>query len=69
MFLVLDTESRGWYFRLVFGSSQVQITARRQAILSDVFVVLQNPSRQLPGYFLKLDHSRFLIFPFKLADH
>jgi hypothetical protein len=62
MFLVLDTESSGWYFRLVFGSSRVQITARRQAILSDVFVVLQNPSRQL-------DHGRFLIFPFKLAVH
>jgi hypothetical protein len=63
------SQSTGYHFCLVFGRSLVQITSRRPATLTEVFVIFLSRFRQILGQYLKLGHSRFLSRPFQFIIH
>jgi hypothetical protein len=48
---------------------QVQIISGAPDILTELFVVLLSPSRQMLGYHLKLKHGRFLPHSFQVFIH
>jgi hypothetical protein len=50
------------------GKSRVQISARRQVILR-FFMVFLSSCMQMPGWYLKLCHDRFITHPFQLTIH
>jgi hypothetical protein len=61
--MIKDTESRGRVANTTASySGELGFKSRRGDRLSwlEFFVVSLSPSRQIPGYYLKLDHDRFL---------
>jgi hypothetical protein len=47
----------------------IQISAQRQAILTEFLVLFLSTSTKIPGYNLELGHDRFLLYPFEFIYH
>jgi hypothetical protein len=50
-------------FCFVFGRSRFQISARRLHILTEIIVVLLDPTRLIPGWYVKISHVCSVCFP------
>jgi hypothetical protein len=54
---------------MVFGISQVLISAWRPAVLIEVSHSFHHSFRQMLEYYLKLGHDLFLLYPFQFIIH
>jgi hypothetical protein len=59
---LLNVAASGQQSCFEFGSSRVQISTARQAVMAEIFMVLHNSSRQSQEQHLRLGYDRFVPF-------